>query len=148
MDSSRIMQIGMGFWPAKTLLSAVELGVFAQLGAGPLTAEQLGRSLGLAPRAWFDFFDTLVALGLLEREGSGPEAHYRNGEEAATFLDRNRPTYMGGFLEMASTRLYRFWGDLSEGSSAHAAAGGRPGAVELEGVAAAVSDAHCGRRPV
>src|SRR5262245_4980170 len=115
MDSARIMQIGLGFWPAKTLLSAVELGVFTKLGEGPMTAEQLRRALRLAPRAWFDFFDALVALGLLEREGRGAQARYRNGEEAAAFLDRNRPTYVGGFLEMASARLYRFWGDLTEG---------------------------------
>ena len=115
MDSARIMQIGLGFWPSKTLLSAVELGVFTKLGEGPMTAEQLGRALRLAPRAWFDFFDALVALGLLEREGRGAQARYRNGEEAAAVLDRNRPTYVGGFLEMASARLYRFWGDLTEG---------------------------------
>jgi hypothetical protein len=52
----------MGLWPAKTLLSAVELGVFTKLGAGPTTGAELGKSLGLAPRGWYDFFDTLVAL--------------------------------------------------------------------------------------
>jgi hypothetical protein len=115
MDPSRIMQVGMGFWPAKTLLSAVELGVFTKLGEKPMTAAELGRSLGLAPRGWYDFFDALVALGFLEREGQGPEARYSNGEEAAAFLDRNRPGYMAGFLEMCSARLYRFWGDLTDG---------------------------------
>jgi predicted O-methyltransferase YrrM len=115
MDSSRIMQVGMSFWTAKTLLSAVELGVFTRLGKGPMTAEQLGKALGLAPRGWFDFFDALVALGFLERDGNGPQGRYRNGAEAAAFLDRNQPTYMGGFLEMCSARLYRFWGDLTEG---------------------------------
>jgi hypothetical protein len=115
MDPSRILQVGTGFWPAKTLLSAVELGVFTKLGAGPMTGPELGKSLGLAPRGWYDFFDTLVALGFLDREGQGPTGRYRNGEEAAVFLDRNRPTYIGGFLEMCSQRLYRFWGDLTEG---------------------------------
>jgi predicted O-methyltransferase YrrM len=114
MDSSRIMQVGMSFWSAKTLLSAVELGVFTRLGVGPMTAEQLGKELDLAPRGWLDFFDGLVALGFLERDGNGPQARYRNGAEAAAFLDRNQPAYMGGFLEMCSARLYRFWGDLTE----------------------------------
>ncbi len=31
-DPSHIMQVGMGFWPSKTLLSAVELELFTQLG--------------------------------------------------------------------------------------------------------------------
>ena len=114
MDPSKILQVSMGFWPSKTLLSAVELGLFTKLSEGPATAENLGERLGLAPRGWYDFFDALVALGFLERSGEGPSATYRNSEEAAHFLDRNKPTYIGGFLEMASVRLYRFWSDLTE----------------------------------
>jgi hypothetical protein len=30
------------------------------------------------------------------------------------FLDRNKPSYVGGLLEMADARLYRFWGSLTE----------------------------------
>jgi hypothetical protein len=30
-------------------------------------------------------------------------------------LDRAKPTYMGGMLEMMSARLFRFWADLTEG---------------------------------
>ena len=30
------------------------------------------------------------------------------------FLDRRKPSYVGGILEMANARLYRFWGDLTE----------------------------------
>lgn len=114
MKPSKIMQVSMAFTSSKTLLSAVELGLFTKLAEGPATGEQLGRGLGLAPRGWYDFFDGLVAMGFLERTGEGPTATYRNGEEAAHFLDRNKPTYIGGFLEMASARLFRFWGDLTE----------------------------------
>ena len=104
----------MGFWPAKVLLSAVELGVFSCLGASSKTAEELRALLGLHPRAVPDFPDTLVALGFLEREGNGPAARYRNSPETAAFLDRQSPGYVGGFLEMANARLYPFWGELSE----------------------------------
>jgi hypothetical protein len=69
----------------------------------------------LHPRANPDFFDALVALRFLERDGDGPEARYRNTEETALFLDRHSPQFMGGFLEMANARLYRFWGDLTDG---------------------------------
>jgi hypothetical protein len=37
----RIMQTATGFWSAKVLLSAVEIGVFAELAAGSLDAESL-----------------------------------------------------------------------------------------------------------
>jgi predicted O-methyltransferase YrrM len=70
--------------------------------------------LGLAPRAVPDFPDALVALGLLDRDGEGAEALYRNTPETAFFLDKASPAYIGGILEMFNARLYRFWGGLTE----------------------------------
>ncbi|MBA4013920.1 MAG: methyltransferase [Phenylobacterium sp.] len=116
MDDARpitpeaIMQLGWGFWGSKTLLSAVELGVFTELGNGPLGLEALTSRLSLHPRSARDFFDALVALGVLARDGSV----YANTPETALFLDRNKPTYVGGILEMANKRLYRFWDGLTE----------------------------------
>jgi hypothetical protein len=113
-DPSHIMQVGMGFWPSKTLLSAVELELFTQLGSESMTGEELRERLGLHERGIYDFLDTLVALGLLERDGDGPEGRYRNTPDGAVFLDKSSPTYVGGILEMSNARLYRFWGDLTE----------------------------------
>ena len=115
VSPARIMEVGMGFWPAKVLLSAIELRLFTTLGSTSLTGAQLQAALGLHPRANPDFFDTLVALRFLDRDGDGPEARYRNTAETALFLDRDSPQFIGGFLEMANARLYRFWGDLTEG---------------------------------
>lgn len=109
-----IVELGMAFWGSKALLSAVELGVFTVLGQGPRTGRDLEAALGLAPRATFDFLDTLVSLGMLARDGAGEAARYRNTEATALYLDRNSPGYVGGILEMANARLYRFWGDLTE----------------------------------
>ncbi len=114
LSPARIMEVGMGFWPAKALLSAIDLGVFTALGNKSMTGRELQNTLGLHQRANPDFFDTLVALKFLERDGDGPHSKYRNTEETALFLDRNSPQFMGGFLEMANARLYRYWGDLSE----------------------------------
>src|SRR5262245_16942971 len=114
LTPQRILDVGMGFWPAKTLLSAVELGLFSSLAEAPRTAEQLRAVLGLERRAVPDVPDALVALGFVERDGAGPEARYRNTPETAAFLDERSSTYMGGFLEMANARLYPFWGDLGE----------------------------------
>ena len=114
LDPSQIMQVGMGFFASKTLLSAVELGLFAALAKGPMTGGEIAATLGLAPRAVPDFPDALVALKLLDREGDGPAARYANTAEGALFLDSNSPAYIGGILEMANSRLYRFWADLTE----------------------------------
>ncbi|VIO81394.1 methyltransferase [Bradyrhizobium ivorense] len=105
-----IMQVGFGFWASKTLLSAVELGVFSTLANAPADLPTLQGKLGLHPRAARDFLDTLVALKLLERDGSV----YRNTPETDLFLDRAKPSYIGGLLEMANARLYGFWGSLTE----------------------------------
>ena len=113
-DPSHIMQVGLGFWPSKTVLSAVELELFTQLGAGELTGEEIGERLGLHPRGIYDFLDALVALKFLERDGDGSSGRYRNTAETAMFLDKQSPAYVGGILEMANARLYPFWGDLTQ----------------------------------
>jgi hypothetical protein len=105
------MQTGLGFWASKTLLSAIEMGVFTELAKhrGDLAALQ-GR-LGLHPRSARDFLDTLVSLGFLIRT----DGVYGNTPETDLFLDRHKPSYIGGILEMANHRLYPFWGRLTEG---------------------------------
>jgi O-methyltransferase domain/Dimerisation domain len=113
-DPAHIMQVGMGFMASKTLLSAVELELFTKLGGEGLTGAEIGQQLGLDARAIPDFTDALVAVGLLDRDGDGDGAKYRNTEATAAFLDKSSPTYIGGILEMANARLYPFWGDLTE----------------------------------
>jgi SAM-dependent methyltransferase len=105
-----ILQLGLGFWGSKTLLSAVELGVFTELAKGPASAERLARALELHPRSALDFLDALVALGVLERR----DGDYSNTPDADLFLDRMKPSYIGGLLEMANARLYPFWASLTE----------------------------------
>jgi hypothetical protein len=106
-----IMQVGMGFWASKTLLSAVEMGVFTELANGPREFSELSGRLGLHPRSSRDFLDALVALGFLQRSQNA----YRNTPDTDLFLDRNKPGYIGGMLEMAGTRLFGFWNHLTEG---------------------------------
>ena len=76
LSPARIMEVGLGFWPAKVLLSAIELGVFTELGGNSMTARELQVALQLHPRANPDLFDTLVALRFLQRDGDGREARY------------------------------------------------------------------------
>jgi hypothetical protein len=106
----RLMQLGFGFMGSKTLLSATELGLFTILARGPRDGESLRLELGLHPRSAGDFFDTLVALELLDRR----DGKYFNTPEADFYLDRNKASYAGGILEMCSVRLYSFWGSFTE----------------------------------
>src|SRR5262245_50298460 len=114
LSPSRIMEVGLGFFSAKTLLSAVDLGLFTKLGRDSMTGRELQEGLGLSDRANPDFFDALVALKFLDRDGDESDARYRNTPEPTVFLDQNNPSYIGGILEMANSRLYGFWRDLTE----------------------------------
>lgn len=129
-NPEKILQTGLAFWPAKTLLSAIEMGVFTELARGPQDFATLSGRLGLHARSARDFLDTLVALGFLERHGD----HYSNTTETDLFLDRQKPSYVGGILEMANHRLYPFWGHLTEalrtGLPQNEVKGGGPGMFE------------------
>src|SRR5947199_7384599 len=86
-----ILQTAFAFWSSKVLLTAVEFDVFTKLGQRRLTGAELGRELGLHARGIADFFDALVAMKFLDREGDGPSAKYFNSPEAVLYLDRNSP---------------------------------------------------------
>lgn len=109
LSPDRILQTGMGFWASKALLSAVEMELFTQLAKhrGDLVTVQ-GR-LGLHPRGARDFLDALVALGFLQCV----DGIYQNTAETDVFLDKSKPSYIGGILEMCNHRLYGFWGSLT-----------------------------------
>lgn len=110
LSPDKILQTGLAFWASKTLLSAIEMGLFTELSRGPKHFDSVSGSLDLHPRSARDFLDALVALGFLNRSGD----RYANTPETDLFLDRKKPSYVGGILEMANHRLYPFWGHLTE----------------------------------
>jgi hypothetical protein len=130
LTPEKILQTGFAFWPSKVLLSAVEMGLFTELSRGPEPGDVLAGRLGLHPRAAADFLDTLVALGFLTRDGH----IYANTAETDLFLDRKKPSYVGGILEMANHRLFPFWANLTEalrtGLPQNEMKGGGPGLFE------------------
>src|SRR5262244_3238903 len=108
-NQEHIMQVGLGFWASKTLLSAVEMEVFTELAKHSEDFETLQGRLGLHQRSARDFFDALVALKFLERR----DGRYYNTPSTDFFLDKRKPSYIGGVLEMANHRLYPFWNHLT-----------------------------------
>ena len=106
----QILEVGLGFWASQTLLSAVGMGLFTELAREPGDLKSLQQRLKLHPRGAADFLDALVALGFLERT----DGVYRNTPSTEVFLDRAKPSYIGGMLEMAQQRLYPYWGRLTD----------------------------------
>ena len=114
LDPGPIVQTAFAFWSSKVLLTAVEFGVFTKLRDQKLTGTELGNELGLHPRGVSDFFDSLVAMKFLERDGDGSSAKYSNTPAASLYLDQQSPRYIGGILVMLNDRLFKFWHDLPE----------------------------------
>jgi hypothetical protein len=113
-----IMKIGTGFWASKVLLSAVKFQLFTLLAEQKsMSAAEIKSHLHFqcTDRHVFDYLDTLSAFGLLQREGILETAKYANSRDTDFFLDKKKPSYIGGLLEMLNNRLYKFWGNLEEG---------------------------------
>ena len=109
LTPDHILQTGIAFWASKTLLSAVEMEVFTELAKGSEDLPTLTGRLGLHPRSSRDFLDALVALGFLERH----DGKYSNTPSTDLFLDKHKPSYIGGMLEMANKRLFQHWNHLT-----------------------------------
>ena len=113
-----IMKIGTGFWASKILLSAVKFQLFTTLAEKKsMSANEIKTHLGLncTDRNVYDYLDALTTFSFLSREGILETAKYSNADDTNFFLDKNKPSYIGGMLEMLNNRLYNFWGSLEEG---------------------------------
>jgi hypothetical protein len=111
ITADRLLDMGTGYRRAKVLLSAIELDVFTAVADQPLDAEALARSIGVQDRGARDFFDALVALGLLERDADN---RYSNTPESNAYLDRRKPTFLGGMFGQFDRREYRMWESLAD----------------------------------
>jgi len=115
-NPSNIMQIGLGFWASKVLLTAVNAELFTHLVKKPLSLKEIKALFdwNCMDRHASDFLDTLYALKFLIREGIGETAIYSNTVDTDFFLDKQKPSYIGGILEMANNRLFGFWANLDD----------------------------------
>ena len=100
-----ILQVGFAFWGSKVLLSAVEMELFTELAKHPGDLGTIQGRMGLHPRGAQDFLDALVALGFLLRDEKGV---YSNTPDTEAFLDKAKPSYIGGIMEMANHPLANF----------------------------------------
>ena len=112
MPPDQILGMGFGFFAAKTLMTAVEVGLFSKLAEAPMLGKACEAHFNWHSRATYDFLDALVALKLLEKAPQDSDSLYRNSAAAALYLDKASEFYIGGILIMAGRRLYRFWNDL------------------------------------
>jgi hypothetical protein len=84
------------------LLGALQLELFTALGDQALTGEEIAAKLGVKPRRLLPILNLLLLIGLLRRDGE----LFSNGEEAAHYLVKGKPGYIGGIHELYAD-LYR-----------------------------------------
>jgi len=94
----------------EALRAAIELDLFTHVAAGKHTAEQLGEACQASPRGVRILADYLAVVGFLAKAGD----EYRLSPDAAAFLDRRSPAYLGGALEfMLTDDLRAAFGNLT-----------------------------------
>jgi 2-polyprenyl-3-methyl-5-hydroxy-6-metoxy-1,4-benzoquinol methylase len=86
---------------------AVELGIIAALGDGPVVSSEIARRLNLSPRGVETLLGTLEELGAVTRENPGWRL---TGAARARFLDRGTPDYDADSL-LHWMRTIRRWSE-------------------------------------
>jgi len=81
-DPDDVLELFLGFWISRSVMAAVELGVFETLEDAALTLPEAEAALGLPTRPARALLDTCVAARLLEKE----DGHYRNSALASAYL--------------------------------------------------------------
>ena len=90
-NPGRIFQLFNAFQQTAALKAAIELDVFTAIADRQTTAEQIAQKTGAAERGIRILCDFLTVMGLLTKQDS----NYGLGPDAALFLDRGSPAYMG-----------------------------------------------------
>jgi SAM-dependent methyltransferase len=103
-----IMEMASGFQASRVLLSAIELGLFGQLAAGPQTSAEVARALSADPRGTDRLMNALTALGLLLKT----EGRFANGPAAAAHLVPGGSGLAEGLKHWV--HLWESWGSLTE----------------------------------
>jgi len=130
------MQMATRFWVSKTLMTAVELGVFTKISAyqghansKSMTLREFQNIIGIAESRPAEAFTTaLVSLGLLKviKNKNGEKA-FANSEISSMYLDKSKSTYIGDVIAMFDERLYKRCDNLSEALEANKPSGEEQG---------------------
>ncbi|MDF5753655.1 class I SAM-dependent methyltransferase [Spongiactinospora sp. TRM90649] len=81
------------------LKTAVSMGVFDHLAAGPASADTVARGLGCAPRGMRILLNALAAVGLAEER----DGHYALPPGAEPLLVSGSPAYLGDMVKVMSS---------------------------------------------
>lgn len=108
-DMANIRAMARGYRTSRIFLTAMELGLFAQLGTQQLTASQMAQQLNTDERATEILLNALTGMGLLKKKGD----LFTNVKEVADLLIPGSPHYRGGGFGHTA-HLWEAWSYLTE----------------------------------
>ena len=95
LNPARIFEVMRAFQESAALKAAIDLSIFSVIGEGASTAAEIAGKCDASERGVRILCDTLVTLDFLRKS----ERAYSNSPEAAVFLNKKSPAYMGAITE-------------------------------------------------
>ncbi|WP_030997641.1 demethylpremithracinone o-methyltransferase [Streptomyces sp. NRRL F-5630] len=109
-EAREVLQLNVAYTRARVLHTALELGLFEFLAAGPRTEAEIREYAELHSHLVSDWLEALVGLGLLTFDGGG----YANASRADHFLVPGRPHYIGGAVLQHGRVHYELWNRFAD----------------------------------
>lgn len=108
ISAPSLFQLGY-YWEAKIFLTSVKLDLYTPLASGPKKGAEIASAIQADPENLERLLDSLVAIGLIKREGM----RYANTPVVAEFLVKTSPFYMGELM-LLQDEEWEAWGKLEE----------------------------------
>ena len=105
----RLLSVSSSYWRSSTVHAAVKLEIFAALGDGELTAEEVSAKIGAKERGLAMLLNALTAMDLLQHRDN----RYKNTDFSRTYLVKGEPGYIG-YIIMHHFHLVDAWAKLHE----------------------------------
>ena len=110
MNPSAIFDCFTAYQKTAAMQAAVDIGLFSAIAAGQTTVPAIAKACGASPKGVRVLCDYWTVEGLMHKTGDA----YGLTPEAATFLDRASPAYLGGVMGFLNGPITPFFGRLTQ----------------------------------
>jgi acetylserotonin N-methyltransferase len=108
VDPTPVLNLIDAFRGSKVMFAAVSMGVFDRLAKAPATVAEIATELKANPGALERLLDACVALELLQKK----DGVYSNTAVGSTYLVRESPQTLSGYIRYSETALFPLWSNL------------------------------------
>jgi O-methyltransferase domain/Dimerisation domain len=109
-DPTPVTDLIDAFRRSKAMFTAVSMGVFDILAAGPADLDTLAARLKSQPASLARLLDACAGLGFLRKQ----DGKYANEPVADVYLTTDSPRALIGYIKYSDAVLYQMWGHLDD----------------------------------